>query len=65
MKEPAAEDKTRCLDLRKRAKKGEHLTSEDMKFCTKMFRDYGEWYAATEKTVFNETVPFGSNARRE
>lgn len=63
MKEPTGDEKSRCLDLRKRSKKGEHLSPEDMKFCAKMFKQYEEWYAATEKNVFNETVPFGSNVR--
>lgn len=62
MKEPSAEEQRRCLDLRKRSKRGEHLAPEDMKFCTKMFKDYPEWYGQTEKTVFNEKVPFGSRS---
>lgn len=65
MKEPEANDISRCIDLRKRAKRGEHLSSEESRFCENMFKKFPDWYASTEKQVFNETVPFGSNVRME
>ena len=55
----------KCIGYRKRAKRGDHLTLEESKFCQEMFRMFPEWYAETEKRVFNETVPFGSNVKRE
>ncbi len=65
MKEPIYIHQTRCLELRKRSKRGEYLSSEESQFCAKMFKQFPEWYALTEKQVFNETVPFGSNVRME
>lgn len=61
MKIPSREDAARCLELRKRSKRGEHLNREEHRFCVKMFSEYRAWYAKTEAKVFNETVPFGSN----
>ncbi len=65
MKEPIYIHKSRCLELRKRSKRGECLSPDDSKFCAKMFKQYPDWYASTEKQVFNETVPFGSNVQIE
>lgn len=65
MKEPNAEDATHCIELRKRSKRGERLSSEEGRFCARMLDQYPDWYSATEKRVFNETVPFGSNVRLE
>lgn len=58
-------DAERCIEYRKRAKRGEHLTPEESRFCERMFKKFPKWYAATEKRVFNETVPFGSNVKME
>jgi len=52
----------KCIEYRKRAKRGEVLSYEESDFCRKMFKMFPDWYAETEKRVFNETVPFGSHA---
>jgi hypothetical protein len=62
-KEPTFEDAERCISLRKRAKKGDELHRDDSAFCIKMYEKFPEWYSETEKRVFNETVPFGSQVR--
>ena len=64
MNNPNTEDAYRCLELRKRSKRGEHLSHKEHSFCSKMFVKYPEWYQFTESQVFNETVPFGSNVKR-
>ena len=53
----------KVIGYRKRAKRGEHLTPEESQLCEQMFRQFPEWYKETEKRVFNETVPFGSNRK--
>lgn len=60
-KTPSPQDAEKCLDLRKRSKRGEHLTIEDSQFISFMFKKYSSWYKKTEIIVFNETIPFGSN----
>jgi len=65
MKEPKPNEASECLEIRKRGKRGEYLSRLDTRFCERMLKDYPEWYTATDKQVFNETVPFGSNAHRE
>ena len=65
MKMPLVNDAERCLELRKRGKRGQYLSPEDSKFCLKMFKQFPEWYSKTEARVFNETVPFGSNMRKK
>lgn len=62
---PSYEEAERCLDLRRRCKRGERISREDTEFVSFMYRMFGTWYRNTEKQVFNETVPFGSNAHRE
>lgn len=64
MLKPSSEEITHCIDIRKRGKRGEHLTKEETAFCTKIYKRFPDWYAKTEARVFNETVPFGSNAHR-
>jgi hypothetical protein len=63
MKMPSPENEKRCLEIRKRSKRGDHICREDMKFTEKMFKSYREWYKETEEEVFNDTVPYGSSAR--
>lgn len=63
LKEPKYIEAERCIELRKRSKRGEALTSEQLGFCYKMLKQYPEWYSNTEERVFNETVPFGSNVK--
>lgn len=65
MKEPTPDDAARCLKLRKQSKLGFRLDRDDQEFCARMFRQFGEWYTATQVEVFNDTVPFGSQARME
>ena len=64
MKVPPNQIANRCLELRKRAKRGECLSPAEHKLIRHVFENYEEWYAATENLVFNETVPFGSNIRK-
>ena len=63
MKQPNVEDAAHCIELRKRSKRGGRLSSEEVGFCAHMLDRYPDWYSATEKRVFNETVPYGSNVR--
>ena len=53
----------RCIEYRKRSKRGERLLREESRFCEKMLKMYPDWYKETEKRVFNETVPFGSDVQ--
>lgn len=64
IKQPPHADAERCIALRKRSKQGFENSPDDSAFCAEMFRKYPEWYGDTEDRVFNETVPFGSSARR-
>lgn len=62
MKMPDYEQAEKCIAIRKRGKKSEHLSEEECRLCREMFQKFPEWYADTEERVFNETVPFGSHA---
>ena len=53
----------KVIGYRKRAKRGEYLSPEEHRLCQQMLRQFPEWYEETEKRVFNETVPFGSNVK--
>jgi len=53
----------KVIGYRKIAKRGGLLTPEESKLCEQMFRQFPKWYKETEKRVFNETVPFGSNRK--
>ena len=64
MKTPTEDESKRCLQIRKRSKRGEYTHPDDNAFCGKMLKRYPEWYNITEDEVFNDTVPFGSNIRR-
>lgn len=63
MIQPSIEDADRCLELRKQGKQGIRLHPDDQAFCEQMWRDYPKWYASTRWKVFNDTVPFGSDAQ--
>ena len=65
MKTPNADESKKCLQIRKRNKRGEHVSTEDIRFCEKMYNKYTDWYTTTEDGVFNDTVPVGSNVRRK
>lgn len=64
-KQPPVREAERCIELRKRTKRGETISEEDFTFVHQMYRTYRMWYRATEKRVFDETVPFGSQAKRK
>ncbi len=64
-KQPDPSDAKHCLDLRCQSKRGTRLHPDDITFCKRMFWEFPEWYAKTEARVFNMTVPFGSNVKRE
>jgi hypothetical protein len=64
MKTPTVDESKRCLQIRKRSKRGEYSSPEDHDFCGEMFKKYRDWYYKTEDEVFNNTVPVGSNIRR-
>lgn len=53
----------KVIGYRKRAKRGEYLSPEESRLCRQMLKQFPEWYEETEKRVFNETVPFGSNVK--
>jgi hypothetical protein len=61
MKTPTYPDAEKCIELRKKSKQGIPISKEDHAFCRQMFKNFETWYSKTEKRVFNETVPFGSN----
>jgi len=63
MKKPEYRDAERCFEIRKRSKRGEHVTQEEHEFCQFMFKEYPDWYGTSERKVFEETLPFGSNAK--
>jgi hypothetical protein len=63
MKTPNENESKRCLQIRKRNKRGEYIHPDDIRFCEKMFKDYPEWYKTTDEEVFNDTVPYGSHTR--
>ncbi|MFA5745707.1 MAG: hypothetical protein WCX79_01145 [Candidatus Paceibacterota bacterium] len=63
MKTPEKDESKKCLQIRKRCKCGEYVSSEDIRFCEKMVSKYPEWYTKSEDEVFNDTIPFGSNVR--
>ena len=65
MKEPTPEDARKCLEIRKRGKRGGYTHPAENKFCEKMFNKYPEWYKITCDEVFNDTVPVGSNVRKK
>ncbi len=65
MKEPKSNEASRCLEIRRRSKRGEYISRDDRMYCEMMLSEFPYWYASTEKQVFNETVPFGSNVRME
>ena len=62
---PTDVDSQRCLSIRKRSKRGHYSSPEDTKLCYKLATRYPEWYKETEPIVFNETVPYGSNAHKD
>jgi len=64
-KRPPYKDAERCIEIRKRSKAGRQVSEEESAFCAAMYQKYGAWYSETEKRVFNETLPFGSNVRIE
>jgi len=65
MKTPERDESKKCLQIRKRNKRGEYVSSEDIRFCEKMYNKYTDWYTKTEDEIFNDTVPAGSNVRRK
>lgn len=60
---PPNDEAERCIALRKFSKSVGMLSPEDSEFCRRMWKKYPKWYEETEERVFNETVPFGSQAR--
>ena len=54
MKKPLSEEQERSLSIRKRGKRGEYISREDAHFNMKVFKNYSEWYEASEAIVFNE-----------
>ena len=59
-KVPSPQDAERCIEIRKRSKRGEHISPEDHDFCTTMFKIYQKWYAQQSVRIFKETAPYGS-----
>ena len=66
MKTPNEDESKRCLQIRKRSKRGEYTSPADNLFCNRMYMKYPEWYESVEveDEIFNDTVPIGSNLRR-
>lgn len=65
MEKPSSEDAERCLDIRRKSRRGEYVSEKDRSWNRKMFNCFEEWYSKTEARVFNDTVPFGSNVKIE
>lgn len=63
MKTPNEDESKKCLQIRKRNRRGEYVSPEDTRFCEKIYMKYTEWYTKTQDEVFNDTVPVGSNVR--
>jgi len=61
VKKPSPEDQARCIEIRCRAKRGEHLSKEDILWNEKIWRKYNEWYKSKERYIFKKTLPFGAN----
>jgi hypothetical protein len=59
-KEPTLADAERCLEIRKRSKRGMAVSDDEHLFCEKMFKEYRGWYSKQEKRIFEETKPFGA-----
>jgi len=51
--------------IRCKSKRGQALSDEERDLVDRAFRQDRDRYADEEVDVFNETVPFGSSARRE
>lgn len=60
MNKPTVSEQELCLDLRRRSKRGEHLSPDESAFVRRMFESYPEWYRSTDRRIFVETAPFGS-----
>ena len=65
IKIPSYNDAHKSLDIRKRSKRGIQISQEEQKFNYEIMRKYYAWAQATEAQVFNETIPFGSDATRD
>jgi hypothetical protein len=65
MKTPDKDESKKYFGIRKRSKRGEYVSLEDIRFCAKIYIKYAEWSKTTEDEVFNYTVPVGSNVRRK
>lgn len=54
MNKPSQEDGERCIALRVRSKRGEHLGVYDQRFVDRMWHEYPEWYAVTEARITHD-----------
>ena len=61
---PSDSDAELCIEYRKQSKRGVRLHPDHSAFCERMWREFPVWYEEQEYRVFNETVPFGSQASR-
>lgn len=62
-KKPDAAAASRCMDIRKRSKRGFPVDDGEIEFCAGLLKKFPDWYRNTEREVFNATVPFGSTAQ--
>ena len=60
---PPTNEAKRCIEIRTRSKRGEFIASEDRDFCERMWDDYQEWYEGTQRQIFVESAPFGSQIK--
>lgn len=63
--QPSVEMAEKIIGIRKRAKRGEHLSQIDAKVVADAYKTWPKWYTETESRVFNETAPFGSLVRKQ
>jgi acyl-coenzyme A synthetase/AMP-(fatty) acid ligase len=59
MKTPLPETQEEVIRLRCMSKQG-RLHPDDQKFLENIWKEYPEWYATTDKIVFEMTKPFGA-----
>jgi hypothetical protein len=60
MKVPSFKEAEKSIDIRKRSRRGDNVSTEEHMYSAAMLKKYPGWYNKTEERVFNETVPFGS-----
>lgn len=53
-------ERQKVFNIMCRTKRGQGITSEELKLCERMLRDFPDDYGKMEEEVFLETRPFGA-----